>query len=85
MYNVRKWLNSEKSSSTGSIVACHEPKACYRKGEEFESLFLEISDCHSKARLHKSYHDTIPEFTEKMRGVRDVVSDFIIYLEGLRD
>jgi hypothetical protein len=81
MYNIRQWLNPETSSSSGSIVACHEPEAFYRNGEPFDSLFLEISDCHQKIRLHKAYKDSRLDFYKKLKVLHKVIGDFIIYLE----
>ena len=51
-YNTRTWLNGSNSRSTGSIV-CYDGVTKFCDGVDRDS-FVEISDCHSKIRLHKS-------------------------------
>jgi hypothetical protein len=79
IYSKRVWLNKNDSPSTGSVVAFHGPTV-YHKKEEIV-LFLEVADCHNKARLHCAPTDTVIEFIDKMKLLRDSVNDFIIHLE----
>lgn len=81
-YSKRVWLNKNDSPSTGSVVAYRGPRRFNGDEEPVKVAFLEVSDCHSKARLHVSPDDTMQEFVEKMELLRDTVSDFIDYLKS---
>lgn len=74
-YNRRMWLNGPKSPSTGSVVAHHSET-------NWLNVFLEISDCHQSARLHKGDHDTVPDFIDKLTLLRNEISRFIRFLEA---
>lgn len=83
MYNKRTWLNSEKSDSTGSVVAF-----CGRivdfKGKEYNSTFLELADCGSKIRLHQTSDDTTDDFIAKMELLRNEIDEFVKYIKSTK-
>ena len=81
-YNKRTWLNKPSSPSTGSIVAFHGP-AKYSRKEADIWTWLEISDCTFKIRLHKTNDDTLKDFVNKLKKLRNAVDDFIKFLEKL--
>lgn len=86
IYVKREWLNTEKSYSTGSVVSfCgknadpyHDPEK--EPNEDF-TMYLELSDCHRKVKLHRAFNDTPQEFIDKMKLLRDHIDQFITYLE----
>jgi len=73
-------LNSDTSPSTGSVTAyCGKsPWPKYFK----QYMFLEVSDCHSKVRLHTSQLDTKQDFIKKMRKLHKAIGQFIEHLES---
>ena len=80
-FSRRVWLNPASSASTGAAVAfCGLTK--WGKDEEEIHTFFEVSDCHCKVRLHKTYSDTTAEFIEKMRTLSRLASDFADFLES---
>ncbi len=79
MYNKRTWLNSDKSDSTGSVVA-FDGKVTY-KGKYLDERFLEIADCRSKIRLHQTSDDTKEDFLVKIKLLKTEIEQFIEYLE----
>lgn len=76
-YVVREWLNGDTSPSTGSVVAYDGPS----NWDDERSTFFEVADCHVKARLHLSKHDTPSAFAAKMRKLADVALKFADHLE----
>lgn len=82
MYNKRTWLNKENSPSTGNIVA-FEGDILW-KGEKIHSVFLSISDCNVSVRLHKSDEDSVQDFIDKMKILRNEIDLFINHLESLK-
>lgn len=79
LYSQRIWLNDEDSPSTGNAVAYDGIVDDY--GEPYHSTFLNVSDCHVTAHLHKAQYDTTEDFLNKMRLLRDFISDFVNHLE----
>lgn len=81
LYNSRKFLNSDNSPSTGSIC-CYDGAVKFNTMKSREKvMFVEIADCHQKARLHKSGDDTNKDFIDKVKLLRDELNSFIEHLE----
>lgn len=80
MYNKRVWLNKEDSASTGSVVA-FDGEVVWRN-EKIRSTFLQISDCSISARLHKSDDDSLQDFIDKMKLLKNEIQSFIDHLEA---
>lgn len=78
-YNRRTWLNKNDSPSTGSVVA-FDGITTWRD-EKIRNIFLSISDCNVSARLHKTDDDTIRDFVNKMKLLKDEIQLFITHLE----
>lgn len=76
MYNKRTWLNSQTKDSTSSVV-CFNGIVTDFKGNKYPSIFIEISDCQTKVRLHKTEDDTITEFIEKLNLLKNEINLFI--------
>lgn len=78
-YNKRTWLNRDTSPSTGNVV-CFDGNITWH-GEVIRNTFLQISDCNWAVRLHKTEDDTIEDFIEKMKLLRNELNEFISHLE----
>jgi len=73
MYNTRKWLNKKNSMSSGSVFI-YEGKYPYNGSKLVDSKFIEISDCHSKVRLHKSFADSDKDWEYKVdRLIKELI------------
>lgn len=80
-YNRRTWLNPTSSDSTGSVVAFDGYVTDLDNGNQYPQLFLEISDCHRKIRLHQTSDDSREDFIVKMKLLQNEISLFIGALE----
>ena len=82
MFNERAWLNPENSGSTGSIV-CYDGPAHWadEEGGRENMCFLEVADCHCKARLHLARFDSYDQYLEKIKKMREVINRYIVHLE----
>lgn len=77
-YNTRTWVNDDDSPSTGSIV-CYD--GMYTDDDKpFRNLFVEVSSCHEKARLHKMWNEHPDLFYNKIKMMRDALTDFMRHL-----
>lgn len=77
-YNRRIWLNSENSRSTGSMV-CFDGNTEFSDGPARDT-FIEIADCRTKVRLHKSSDDSVSDFIQKLSVMRNEIDSFINHL-----
>jgi len=84
MYNKRKWLNSKKSSSTGSIVCFSGLANWSYRGDEVpvKARFIEISDCSNKVRIHQAKFETLEEYTQKIKDLKHEIEQYLIYLKN---
>ena len=80
MYNKRTWLNKDTSPSMGSVVAFDDRELW--KGKMFGETFLSIGDCHYRIKLHKTEDDSIEDFIDKMKILKEEIELFIKYLEN---
>ena len=78
-YNKRTWLNKESSPSTGNVI-CFDGCTTWH-GEKMRNTFLQISDCNWSIRLHKIEDDSIDDFIDKIKLLRDEIDKFAMYLE----
>ena len=78
-YKEQKWLNPPNSPSTGSVV-CYDGMIDYSDGPD-RCTFLEIADCHNKARLHKAHTDTIEDFRDKVELLYKEIGAFLEHLK----
>lgn len=78
-YNRRIWLNSENSRSTGSMV-CFDGNTEFSDGPDRDT-FIEIADCRTKVRLHKSSDDSVSDFIKKLSVMRNGIDSFINHLK----
>lgn len=68
--------------STGAVV-CYDGQIVERnkdKTEPWESQFIEISDCHSKARLHRATYDTDRDWLVKVKTLHQAISEYYEHL-----
>lgn len=78
---VREWLNDLESPSTGTIAVFDGEVQWCSEESPGRRVWVEVSDCHCKVRVHKSYEQTTQQFCDKVRKMRDVLNGFIDHLE----
>lgn len=80
VYNKRTWLNKEGSPSTGNVVAFDGEVTWH--DEKIRSIFLSVSDCCVTVRLHKTDDDTVGDFIDKMKLLKNEIELFVKHLEA---
>jgi hypothetical protein len=80
MYNSRVWLNKIGSPSTGNVVA-FDGEVNHWKGDKIRETYLQVSDCSISARLSKTSDDTVEDFIQKMKILREEIDLFVNHLE----
>ena len=83
-YVKKIWLNPKDSASTGSIVVFDGPYKYKSDMEEIRDSFVEIKDCSNGIRLHRTFEDSEQNFINKVKILRDVLTDFIKHLNSIK-
>ena len=79
-YNRRVWLNELSSSSTGSIVL-YDGVNVDQDENEYTDMYVEVGSCKSKATIHKGYYDSIDDYINKVKLMRDELNAYIDHLD----
>lgn len=80
-YNTRTWLNSDQSHYTGSIV-CHDGVVSNRGKPASRYTFIELADCHGKARIHYDDNLDMQAYIDKLKTIQEEIENFIRHLEN---
>ena len=71
---------NDATPSTGTVV-CYDGQIIEEDEKEpWESQFIEISDCHSKARLHRASYDTDRDWLWKVRCLHQAIGQYYSHL-----
>ena len=79
LFSRREFLNDPNSPSTGSVVAYDGPDP-WKPEDRF--TFLEVGDCHVRARIHQTTLEGREQFILKIKLLRTIVNEFIEHLEA---
>lgn len=80
-YCKKEFLTDAPEPSTSSIVS-YSGLIQWGKNDKPEPLsFLEISSCHERARLHRTYEMTAQEWINQVRRLRNHVDEYLAFLE----
>lgn len=81
--NKRVWLNPENSSSTSTMV-CYSGEANWSEENSDKpaiSRFVEIADCHGKIRIHQARFETMQEYIDKIKLMKETLAEYQAVLE----
>lgn len=75
-YNRRTFINQEDSHYTGSIV-CFDGESVINQGKTLARYtFIEIADCHGKARIHLDLNHDVPAYLAKLDTLIEELQNF---------
>ena len=81
-YCKKEFLTDSPEPSTSSVVS-YSGLVQWGNNEKPEPLnFLEISSCHERARLHRTYEMTAQEWIDQVRRLREHIDCYLEFLEG---
>ena len=79
-YCKKEFLTKENEPSTSTVVS-FSGLIQWGKNDKPEPLsFLEISSCHEKARLHRTYEMTADDWILQVEKLRDHINDYLEFL-----
>ena len=84
-YCRKEFLTDHPEPSTSTVVSfCGLVQ--WGKNDKPEPLsFLEISNCHEKARLHRTYEMNEQEWIEQVERLRDHINNYLVFLKNNQD
>lgn len=81
-YCNKEFLTDAPEPGTSTVVSFHG-NVIWHTGSGPEQLsFLEISSCHERARLHRTYDMTEQQWIEQVRRLRDHINKYLDFLEA---
>jgi len=82
VYCKKEFLTDTPEPSTSTIVS-FAGEVQWGKNDKPELLrFVEISNCHEKARLHQTYGMTKEEWIEQVERLRDHLNQYLKHLSS---
>lgn len=77
----KEFLTDSPEPSTSTVVSfCGDIK--WDKDSEGGNVsFLEISSCHERARLHRTFEMSEQDWTLQVRRLRDHIDEYLAFLE----
>ena len=80
-YCKKEFLTKEPEPSTSTVVSFYGDIKWSKDVEGGNISFLEISSCHERARLHRTFEMTHEEWLKQVCKLRDHINDYISFLE----
>lgn len=79
-YKVHTELNG-MTPSTGTVT-CYDGVIIdgSKKDEPWRSQFIELADCHSKARIHRASYDTDGDWLMKVKCLKEAIEHYYEHL-----
>ena len=79
-YCKKEFLTKENEPSTSTVVSFSGLIQWGRNDKPEPLSFLEISSCHEKARLHRTYEMTAGDWILQVEKLRDHINDYLDFL-----
>ena len=81
-YCKKEFLTDSPEPSTSTVVS-FSGMVHWGSNDKPEPLnFLEISSCHEKARLHRTYEMTEQAWIDQVKRLKDHIEDYLYFLEN---
>ncbi len=82
-YCKKEFLTDSPEPSTSSVVSFCGNVQWGKKDKPEPLSFLEISNCHEKARLHRTYQMTKQEWINQVTRLRDHINEYLNFLNKI--
>jgi len=81
-YCKKEFLTDAPEPSTSAVVSFCGNVQWGKKDKPEPLSFLEISNCHEKARLHRTYEMTAQEWVDQVTRLRDHINAYLDFLKA---
>ena len=80
-YCKKEFLTDSPEPSTSTVVSFYGNIKWSKDEAGGNVSFLEISSCHERARLHKTYEMTEQDWITQVKRLRDHINEYLEFLE----
>jgi hypothetical protein len=80
-WSKKEFLTPEGEVSTSSVCSFAGKTKWREDLPAFDNYFLEVANCHHKARLHKTEEMTVDEWIMQLTKLRDHVDSYLTFLQ----
>jgi len=84
-YCKKEFLTEEPEPSTSTVVSFYGDIKWSKDVEGGNISFLEISSCHERARLHRTFEMTHEEWVDQVCKLRDHINEYIEFLKTVEE
>ena len=84
-YCKKEFLTNDPEPSTSTVVSFSGPITWGPDEQPKWVDFLEISSCHERARLHRTYEMTLEDWINSVRRLRDHIDEYLDFLEAEKE
>ncbi|MFW6219330.1 MAG: hypothetical protein ACOC33_00550 [bacterium] len=86
MWCKKEFLTPENEPSTSTVVSwAGEVQWNGRQDGKENLFFVEISNCHEKARLHRTYEMTKADWINQIKKLRNHLDEYLNFLENSKE
>jgi hypothetical protein len=77
----KEFLTPENEPSTSTVVSfAGKIKWSSKQDSEEDLYFVEVSSCHERARLHRTYEMSMAEWVDQVTKLRDHLNKYLVFL-----
>ena len=80
-YCKKEFLTDSPEPSTSTVVSFYGDIKWSKDESGGNVSFLEISSCHERARLHRTYDMTEQDWIKQVKKLRDHINEYLEFLE----
>lgn len=80
-YCKKEFLTDSPEPSTSTVVSFHGDIKWSKDEEGGPISFLEISSCHERARLHRTFEMSDLDWLNQVKRLRNHIDEYIRFLE----
>jgi hypothetical protein len=81
----KEFLTDENEPSTSTVCSFYGDIKWSKDEKGGNVSFLEISSCHERARLHRTYEMSHEEWVNQVCKLRDHINEYIEFLKTVED
>lgn len=81
-YCKKEFLTDSPEPSTSTVISFYGDIKWNKDDVGCNLSFLEISSCHERARLHRTYEMTEEEWILQVLKLRDHINEYLFFLES---
>lgn len=84
-YCKKEFLTKEPEPSTSTVCSFYGDIKWSKDEKGGNVSFLEISSCHERARLHRTFEMTHEEWVNQVCRLRDHINEYIKFLKTVEE